>query len=220
MRIGMAVLMVVSISLASQANFSADREGSAETFLCRDGGHWASARRANGNVILFIFGRGDQYCGGETRDSLTTSCGRYEVWGNDGQFYLKLTEKTGKVIRMPLEIKNDYTIILNGVELRRQIRGEKEGEGENRAASDTDEKVKSEVEREEKAIRDRNYRRMKEAVAELDERCQKKRDELDRQWRRNFPGSSSRADILHDLESLNKDCENERKQIRKMYGFD
>ena len=199
---------------------AAEREESAETFLCRDDGRWASGRRTDGNVILFLFGKDDAYCGGETRDVLTKNCGRYQVWSTDGRYYLKLTETTGRVVKMPLEIKNDYTITVNGIEFKRYAKSANEKEVERRAAAKEEDEIKREIERQEKAIRDENYRRMKDALEELDERCQKKRDELDRQWRTNFPGSSSRADILRDLEKLNKDCENERKQIRKMYGFD
>lgn len=207
-RIIMAVaLFVAFVPLAS---FEADREGSAEIFLWRDGECWVSARRAGGSVLLFCFGRGDVYCGGETRDALTESCGSYDVWSNEGQYFLKLTEKTGKVIRMPLEIKNDYTIILNGVEFRRRSIDQGKKSEKQREEKEIDDRIKAEIEYENKSIAIRNRRRMREELDALEERCQKKRDEISRHW--------NRTDLVRDLERLNKDCEKEAKQIREMYG--
>lgn len=198
----MALVLAIHVPLA------ADREGSAETFLCRDGGCWTSARRAGGSVLLFCFGRGDVYCGGETRDALTESCGRYEVWSDEGKYYLKLIEKTGKVMRMVLEIKNDYTIILNGVELRRRDVNQGK-QSRDRREKELDERIRAEIEYENKVIAIRNRKRMREELDALEESCQKKRDEISRHW--------NRTDLARDLEKLNKDCEKEAKQIREMY---
>jgi hypothetical protein len=210
----LVVILIPAINVVS-----ADREGSAEAFLCRDDGQWTSTRRADGNVILFLFGKDDIYCGGETMDALTKTCGKYEVWSGGERYYLKLSETTGKVIKMPLEIKNDYTIILNGVELKRRYTDQ--GKQTERQYKDkkADERIKSEIEYEDKSIAIRKRLRMKEQLDALGERCQKKRNELNRQWDRNFPGSVGRSDIIRDLETLRRDCEKEAKQIRDIYEY-
>lgn len=109
--------MLIVLFAPSDA-YCPQREGSAETFLSRDGGYWISPQRVEGTILLFLF-KGELYYGGETRDVLNRSGGRYHVFSDDKGYYLKLIEESGKVIRMRLEIKNDYTIILNGRELKR-----------------------------------------------------------------------------------------------------
>jgi len=116
--VSLIVLMTI-LMVAPMQIFCAEREGSAETFLSRGKGKWVSSRDSSGSVILFIFERNEIYCGGETRDVLTKSCGRYQVYSDDNGYFLKLIEQSGKVMKMSFEIKNDYTILLNGRELRR-----------------------------------------------------------------------------------------------------
>lgn len=117
MRWKITFLVLLSLTVAPGI-FAAERQESAETFLSDGHGHWVSGR-IKGNAILFIF-KGDGYCGGNTGDILTRTCGSYQVYNDDVEYYLKLTDTNGKVMRMSLEIKNQYTIILNGVELQRK----------------------------------------------------------------------------------------------------
>jgi hypothetical protein len=117
MRWIVAVLILLSLVIASSIS-AAERQESAETFLSDGHGHWVSGR-IKGNAILFIF-KGDGYCGGNSGDILTRTCGTYQVFKDDEGYYLKLMDKDGKVMRMRLEIKNHYTIILNGVEMQRK----------------------------------------------------------------------------------------------------
>ena len=114
------ILTSAIFAVMVQNTFCADREGSAETFLSQGEGHWVSPQRVKGSALIFIFKGGEIYCGGETHDPLTKSCGRDQVYSDDNVLYLKLTEQGGKVMRMPLEIKNSYTIIINGRELKRE----------------------------------------------------------------------------------------------------
>ena len=97
-----------------------EREGSAETFLSRGRGQWVSTQQIQGSLVLFIF-KGDIYCGGETKGAYPKSCGRYEVFSKEGgEYYLKLIDQSNKVMKMSLEIENDYTILINGRELERR----------------------------------------------------------------------------------------------------
>ncbi len=119
--IEMAKVLVVALVIlfaAAPDAYCPQREGSAETFLSRDGGYWTSPQRINGKILLFLF-KGDLYFGGETNDALSRSGGRYQVFSDDTGYYLKLIEESGKVMRMSLVIKNDYTILLNARELKR-----------------------------------------------------------------------------------------------------
>lgn len=99
--------------------YSDDREGSAETFLSRGEGHWVSPRRVRGEVLIFVF-KGDTYCAAMTGDPLNKSCGHYEVYSNEGGYYIKLMEQSGKVMMMSLEVKNEYTVFINKRELKRE----------------------------------------------------------------------------------------------------
>lgn len=117
MKFKAALFILLSLFIVSDG-LGAERQESAETFLSDGHGHWVSGR-IKGGVILFIF-KGDSYCGGNTGDSLTRTCGAYQVFKDDEGYYLKLMDKDGKVIRMRLEIKNQYTIILNGIEMQRK----------------------------------------------------------------------------------------------------
>jgi len=111
-------LFIICLLLATSA-FSAERDGSAETFLARNKGHWTSGRDKSGGVILFVFSTEGNYCGGESVDRLTETCGTYEVYKLGESRYLKLINRIGKVVRMTLDIKDEFTIILNGRQLRR-----------------------------------------------------------------------------------------------------
>lgn len=82
-----------------------------------------------------------------------------------------------------------------------------------------DQKIKTEYDYERKARDNRSYKRMRDELEYLDERCQKKRDELRRQLDRHGPGSSTRPDIYRELEQVKRDCEKEGKQIRNLYGY-
>lgn len=82
-----------------------------------------------------------------------------------------------------------------------------------------DQKIKIEYDYQKKVMDNRNYRRMRDELEYLDERCQKKRDELTRQLDRHGPRSSLRGDIYRELEQVRRDCEKEAKQIRNLYGY-
>lgn len=103
--------------------FGAERQGTVESFLSRGKGKWVSPRDRTGNVVLFIFQNGDLYCGGEVKDNLSRTCGHYEVYAGEGQYAqrytLKLTDQTGKILNMPLELISEFIILINGQSLRR-----------------------------------------------------------------------------------------------------
>jgi len=116
---------MLSFIISPEILLSDEREGSSETFLCRDKGAWLSSRDQRGNVLIFIFKSNDTYCGGESADSLSRSCGRYQVYSRENEkgekrYYLKLTEQTGRVLKMSLEVVDEYTIVINGRQLRRK----------------------------------------------------------------------------------------------------
>lgn len=113
----LALILAIFV-ITVQDIFPAERQESAETFLSDGHGHWVSGR-IKGEAILFIF-KGDIYCGGNSGDILTRTCGTYQVFKDGEGYYLKLMDKDGKVMRMRLEIKNQYTIILNGIEMQRK----------------------------------------------------------------------------------------------------
>ena len=115
----LTLFLVLTLLGVVQNVFSDEREGSAETFLSRGEGHWISPRRVQGQVLLFIF-KGDVYCAAMTGDPLNKSCGHYEVYSNEGGYYIKLMEQSGKVMMMSLEVKNEYTIFINKRELKRE----------------------------------------------------------------------------------------------------
>ena len=111
-------LVIILIPTASL--FSDNREGSAETFLARGKGQWMEAQPVRGSYLCFVFS-GDHYCGGESITNIVGSCGRYQVYSVDtGVYYIKFVDQSGKIIRMSLEIINDYTILLNGRRLERR----------------------------------------------------------------------------------------------------
>ena len=118
-------ILMLSFIISPEILLSDEREGSGETFLCRGQGAWISPRDRMGNVIIFIFKSNDTYCAVETSDSLNKSCGLYEVYSRENengekQYYLRLTDRTGRILKMSLEVMDEYTIVINGRQLRRK----------------------------------------------------------------------------------------------------
>jgi len=118
-------ILMLSFIISPEILLSDEREGSGETFLCRGQGAWVSPRDRRGNVTIFIFKSNDTYCAGESSDSLNQSCGRYEVYSRENekgekQYYLRLTDRTGRILKMSLEVIDEYTIVINGRQVRRR----------------------------------------------------------------------------------------------------
>ena len=82
-----------------------------------------------------------------------------------------------------------------------------------------DQKIKIELDYEKRAREIRNYNAMREELKALEEKYQKKMDELKRQWNRNFPGSSSRHDITEESQKLQREYREEVKKVKEYYGY-
>lgn len=87
------------------------------------------------------------------------------------------------------------------------------------ASDKLDQKIKLEIDYQKKAKSIRDYDAMREELAALHDRYQKKFEELKRQWNRNFPNSLARHDILEEAEKLKREYEKEVTEIKKLYGY-
>jgi len=98
-----------------------NRDSQVEAFLAEKTGKWVSTYPIDGKEMLFLFTNKGFYCGGET-GTWRKSCGEYWVFSKeDGGYYLKLKEASGKLFNMTLDIKESYLIRINGRELKRDF---------------------------------------------------------------------------------------------------
>jgi hypothetical protein len=116
--VGLVILWSTEFLYAERIS---NRESHIEAFLSEGKCSWIATYPIDGKVMFFVFTKKGFYCVGEGSD-WRKSCGEYWVFSSeDGGYYLQLKEESGKLLKMTLEIKENYLIRINGRELKRQF---------------------------------------------------------------------------------------------------
>ena len=81
------------------------------------------------------------------------------------------------------------------------------------------EKINTEIEDQKKAKSIRDYKLMREELRALEEKYQKKYDQLKSQWDGWSPNSFERHEINEEVKKLKREYQEEARKIREYYGY-